>query len=164
VVKDPWSTEKVDPVVEAFVSAMPKSRRASVRVDPDLHHAIETDGPLGRCSFVDGQLLFRRGRQNTARVDGPAAKLMVLAELVGDQTRLMPAEFLALEVPRSIDDFHSGVESAQAEVERLLADGRALVEAAERLVCALYAVPAELADEVVTHAAARAKARAAAVD
>jgi hypothetical protein len=164
VVKDPWSTEKVDPVVEAFVSAMPKSRRASVRVDPDLHHAIETDGPLGRCSFVDGQLLFRHGRHNTASVDGPEAKLMVLTELVGDRTRLMPAELLALEVPRSVDDYHSGVEGAQAEVERLQADGRALVEAAERLACALYAVPAELADEVVAHAAARAKARAAAVD
>jgi len=164
VVKDPWSTEKVDPVVEAFVSSMPKSRRASVRVDPDLHHEIETDGPLGRCSFVDGQLLFRHGRHNTARVDGPEAKLMVLAELVGDRTRLMPAELLALEVPRSVDDFHSGVESVQAEIERLLADGRALVEAAESLVCALYAVPAELADKVVAHAATRAKARAAAVD
>jgi len=32
------------------------------------------------------------------------------------------------------------------------------VEAAERLVCALYGVPTELADEVVAHAVARAKA------
>jgi hypothetical protein len=164
VVKDPWSTERVDPMVGAFVSTMPKKRKASVRVDPDLRHSIDTDGPLGHCSFVDGQILFRRGRQNTARVDGPETKLMVLAELVGDRTRLMPAELLALEVPRSVDDFHSGVENAQAEVEQLLADGCALVEAAERLVCALYGVPAELADEVVTHAAERAKARAATVD
>jgi hypothetical protein len=166
VVKDPWSSEKVDPTVGAFVSAMPKKQKASVRVDPDLRHSIETDGPLGRCSFVDGQLLFRRGRgsQNTAHVDGPEAKLMVLAELVGDETRLMPAELLALAVPRSVDHFHSAVESALAEVGRLIADGRVLVEVAERLVCALYGVPSDLEDEVVAHAVARAKASAAAAD
>jgi len=36
------------------------------------------------------------------------------------------------------------------------ASGFDVVEAAERLVCALYAVPPELTDEVVAHAVARA--------
>ncbi|MGH7488345.1 MAG: hypothetical protein ACREMY_22525, partial [bacterium] len=45
-VKDPWSTESVDPTPRAFVEALPKKKRVSVRVDPDLAATIETDGVL----------------------------------------------------------------------------------------------------------------------
>jgi len=38
----------------------------------------------------------------------------------------------------------------------LLGEGRRLVEEIERLVCALYDLPAELTDAVVAHAVARA--------
>lgn len=74
--------------------------------------------------------------------------------------KLMPADLLAAQVPRDVARFKADVESAQAAVASLLSQGRSLVEAAERLVCVLYAVPSELEDEVVAHAASRAKAAA----
>jgi hypothetical protein len=163
VVKDPWSTEEVDPTVDAFVAALPKKDRASVRVDPELSNSIDTDGVLGRYSFEEDALVFRYRREVVARVAGPREKLMVLAELIGDERRLMPADLLAIEVPRSVDAFHAAVDDAKAEVEELLVAGRILVEAAERLVCALYAVPLDLEEEVVSHALGRAEANAAAV-
>lgn len=76
----------------------------------------------------------------------------------------MPADLSETEVPRSIETFQTLVEKAQAEVQGRLAEGRALVEAAERLVCALYAVPVDLENEVVAHAVARSKAAAAKSD
>lgn len=162
VIKDPWSTEKVDPVVAPFVAALPVKQRASVRVDPELEHSIDTDGVLGQCGFEEDSLVFRYRRQIAARVDGPEEKLMLLAALLEDTAKLMPADLIEAEVPRSIETFKALVEKAQAEIEGRLVEGRALVEAAERLVCALYAVPADLEDEVVAHAVARANASSAA--
>jgi hypothetical protein len=75
---------------------------------------------------------------------------------LADARKLMPSDLLATEAPRDVDAFREGVEGAQAKVAGLLAEGRVLVEAAERLVCALYAVPRDLEDEVVAHAVARA--------
>jgi hypothetical protein len=157
VVKDPWSTEAVDPVPDAFVAAMPVRKRASVRVDPELTCSIDTDGALGRGTLDGDALVFTYRRQPVARVEGPRGKLMLLGELVAlAAKRTMPEELLATEVPRDIEDFQAAVEGAAAEVKSLIASGRVLVEAAERLVCALYAIPADLEEEVVAHAAARA--------
>lgn len=89
---------------------------------------------------------------------------MLLGELVGDDHRLTPDRLAAVEVPKDVGAFRDSVEAAEGEVAALLADGRVLVEAAERLVCALYAIPGELEDEVVAHAVARAEAAAAARD
>ena len=49
VVKDPWSTEPVGPEVAEFVAALPKKKRASVRVDPEsrVARSIPT-GTLGK--------------------------------------------------------------------------------------------------------------------
>lgn len=164
VVKDPWSTEKVDPVVGPFVTALPAKQRASVRVDPELEYSIDTDGVLGRCGLEEGSLVFRYRHQIVARVNGPKEKLMLLEALLDGAGRLMPADLVGAEVPRSTETFKVLVEKAQAEVETRLAEGRALVEAAERLVCALYAVPTDLENEVVAHAVARSKAAAARTD
>ncbi len=164
VVKDPWSAEEVDPAVDAFVAALPNGQRISVRIDPELDHSIETDGILGHCGFEEDSLVFRYRREVVARVDGPREKLMVLAELIGDERRLMSADLLAMEGPKSVDTFRAAVDVAKAEVEELLAAGQVLAEAAERLVCVLYALPKELEDEVVAHAVARAKAAAASAD
>jgi hypothetical protein len=161
VVKDPWSTEIVDPAVPGFVDALPMKRRVSVRVDPELTASIETDGVLGNPVFEDGVLVFAYRRKVTARVDGPASKLMLLGELLADKAKLMPADLLKAEVPLDVEAFKEAVEEAQGEVGNLIARGRTLVEAAERLVCALYGVPPELEEEVVAHAVARAKASAA---
>ncbi len=161
VVKDPWSTALVDPAPNAFVDALPKAKRVSVRVDPELDATVETDGTLGRPVYDHGLLTFTYRRKVVARVTGPAPKLMLLAELLADRQKLMPAALLATEVPRDVDSFKADVESAQAEIASLLSQGRSLVEAAERLVCALYAVPSELEDEVVAHAVSRADTAAA---
>jgi hypothetical protein len=63
---------------------------------------------------------------------------------------------LGIELPRDIAAFKEEIVATATEVRQLLDAGRQLVEAAERLVCALYAVPKELEDEVVAHAVARA--------
>lgn len=156
VVKDPWSTEVVDPLADAFVAALPKKRRASVRVDPDLDVEIETDGALGSPAMEEGALVFRYRRQRVAGITGPAMKLVLLTELCGALDRPMPADLLKVELPRDVDLYKEEVASASNEVRVLLEEGRRLVEAAERLVCALYAVPKDLEDEVVAHAVARA--------
>ncbi len=155
VVKDPWSTEMVDPAIGEFVAAVPKKKRASVRIDPELNCSIDTDGTLGNVTLEGDGLVFSFRRHPVARVDGPREKLMLLAELLAERKKLQPTDLLAAEVPRDIEAFRAEVESAGEEVGRLLGDGRVLVEAAERLVCALYAIPLDLTDEVVAHAIAR---------
>jgi hypothetical protein len=157
VVKDPWSTEAVAPSIDAFVAALPKKTRVSIRVDPELTHSIHTDGTIGSGMLEGDKLVFRYRQKPVAEVDGPRTKLMLLGELLADR-RLGPADLLAAEVPRDVEAFRTGVESGTAEVTDLIAEGRILVEAAERLVCALYAVPTDLEDEVVSHATARANA------
>lgn len=158
-IKDPWSTETVDPVVDAFVGAMPESRKASVRVDPELSLSIDTDGTLGRPSIEDDELVFRYRGKLVARVEGPREKLMLLAELAVPAAPLMPNQLREIEVPRDVDEFKATVEAATDEVTRLIASGRVLVELAERLVCVLYSIPEDLEEEVIAHAAERAANR-----
>jgi hypothetical protein len=164
VVKDPWSTERVDPAVAEFVAALPKRQRTSVRVDPELNRTIDTDGVLGHAQLVDDALVFSYRRHPVARVEGPREKLMLLGELVGDDHRLTPDRLAAVEVPKDVVAFRDSVETAEKDVAAMLAEGRALVETAERLVCALYAIPRGLEDEVVAHAVARVEAAAVASD
>jgi hypothetical protein len=161
VIKDPWSTERVEPAVAELVATLAKRQRTSVRVDPELNCKIDTDGVLGRADLVDDILVFSYRRRPVARVEGPRQKLMLLGELIGDDHRLTPDRLLAIEVPKDIAAFRESVEAGETEVAALLAEGRNLVEAAERLVCALYAIPTEMEDEVVAHAVSRAEAAAA---
>ncbi len=158
VIKDPWSTEVVDPHPEAFVAAFPKQERVSVRVAADLTADFQTDGILGKGSMEETNLVFRYRRHAVASVEGPLEKLLLLAQLCQGLNRPVPADLLKVELPRDVEQYKSAVERAEAEVGSLLDEGRQLVEAAERLVCALYAVPKELEDEVVAHAIARANA------
>jgi hypothetical protein len=155
VVKDPWSTEVVDPDAGAFVEALPKAKRASVRVDPELSVTIDTDGALGRATIEEDALVFRHRRQVVARIDGPVDKLMLLSEIWAMLDKPLPGDLLKAEVPRDVVAFREGVEARWEQVAALLAEGRVLVEAAERLVCALYAIPLDLEEEVIAHAVAR---------
>jgi hypothetical protein len=59
-------------------------------------------------------------------------------------------------VPVDLGAFDAAVADRQRQTQRLLDDGRALVEAVERLVCALYAVPDALTERVIASAVARA--------
>lgn len=162
VVKDPWSTEVVDPSARAFVDALPKKKRASVRVDPELTVVIDTDGAVGRGALEEGALVFRYSRKQVARIMGPTDKLMLLSEIASGIGRLMPNDLLKIELPRDVPAFRTEVESTREKVAALISAGRILVEIAERLVCALYGVPSDLTDEVVAHAVARASASPAA--
>jgi hypothetical protein len=156
VVKDPWSTEVVDPDITVFVAELPKKRRASLRVDPELKLRLHTDGSLGRATIGGGALVFRYKRQVVAEVEGPPDKLLLLSEVFPGDDKPMPDRLQAAELPRDTAAFRANVETAQGEVRQLLGAGRLLVEAAERIVCALYALPTDLTDEVVAHAITRA--------
>ena len=146
----------MDPDPGPFVALWPKKKRASVRVDPDLKIEIRTDGTLGNAKIEGDSLVLRYRRQKVARVTGPLDKLLLLSEVLAPTAKLTPTGLKATELPRDIVEFRATVEAAREEVATLLGNGRVLVEAAERLVCALYALPADLEDEVVAHAIARA--------
>ena len=155
-VKDPWRARAPELSEHVVIERLPADRLASVRVDPELEAAIETDGPLGRLAHDRGHLVFERARQRSARVSGPAARLALLARLVGSERRLMPADLLATLLPRDLGFFEAHCAQHRAALRDLLEEGRVLVEAVERLVCRLYGLPADLEDGVVAHAVARA--------
>ena len=58
-------------------------------------------------------------------------------------------------LPKDLTAFAQQVEARRQAVSRLLAEGRALVEEVERLVCALYDVSDDLTEQVVAHAVRR---------
>lgn len=158
-VKDPWRTGPVVDDRPATVTALPKRETVSVRLDPGL--TIE-GSPSGKARRVEpAALAFRRGGAETGRVVGEGRRLDLLEEIVGERTI---DEVGAVLLPRDIDRFDARVADRLASVQRLLEDGRAKVEQVERLVCALYALDADLTDEVVEHALARARRGMAADD
>ena len=130
-----------------------QSALISVRIDSSL----KVEGtPSGRAKRTGpGVLEFRRANKTTGRVTGSSARLDLLARLVGD-AQVKDAGGLLL--PKDGESFVASVTSRRAEVERLLAEGRDLVEEVERLVCGLYGLDKELTDEVVAHAVERAAA------
>lgn len=122
--------------------------------------SVTTDGVLGRAHLEDdalvvGALVFMHARRPTARVEGPRGRLALLREVLGDR-RLMPDDLLSARMPASIDALTAEVVRRQGEIDELLAVGRHMVEAVERLVCALYGVPEELTELVVESAVTRA--------
>jgi hypothetical protein len=156
-VKDPWRTRR--PSIDRGVAAqsLPGGELVSVRLDQALEVEVATDGPLGRAEIHGNVMRFTRARKETARVEGPAERLSVLDELVAGRS-LMPHDLAGLLLPRDLGAFDHHVEERMREVTELLDEGRALVEAVERLVCRLYAVPPDLEEAVLAHAATRAQA------
>ncbi len=75
-------------------------------------------------------------------MEGPAERLRLFDELVAGRSP-MPHELDALLLPRDLNAFDRRVEAKTHEVAELLDEGRALVEAVERLVCRLYALPVQ---------------------
>lgn len=158
IVKDPWRTGPVELDERAAVAALPASEVVSVRLDTEVTASLSTDGPLGRAALERDGLVFTRSRRDTARISGPPERLALLERLVAGEARLVPSELESLRLPRDLAAFRSGLERTRDEVVELLAAGRALVEAAERLVCRLYGLSRDLEDAVVEHAVARAGA------
>jgi len=154
-VKSPWRTHGVEVDAAALLSELPESATRSVRVDPEFAVTITTDGALGRPHLDDGALLFTHARRPTARVEGPHDRLALLQNVLGTR-RLTPDELLSERLPASLSGFAEEIAGKQAEIDELLAIGRQLVEAVERLVCALYGLPGSLTDLVVESAISRA--------
>jgi hypothetical protein len=152
-IKDPWRTGQVDVLDAALVAELPVAETVSVRLDP----LLEVEGaPVGRPVRVGpGVLSLRRGQRETGKVTGDAGRLDVLQGLIGPASK---APIASVILPKDLAEHASRKAARQAQVGALLAEGRDLVERVERLVCALYGVPDELADEVVAHAVARAAA------
>jgi hypothetical protein len=159
-VKDPWRTGPLGVDPRLLLATLPTSATRSVRVDSALEVDVATDGTLGRAKLDGGKLSFTRARQVTAEVSGPADRLALVDLAVAGRNQLLEADLLDLLLPADLDAFASQIAQTTAEVDLLMRHGRLLVEAAERLVCALYGLPFDLEDAVVDHALARAALRA----
>ena len=151
IVKDPWRVAPVEVDRPALIEALPKKETVSVRLDPLLE---VVGAPSGRARReAPDALAFRRGRDETGRVVGNPTRLDLLAEMVGERHVDDVAGVL---LPKDLAAFGAHERDQIQTVTKLLAAGREKVERVERLVCALYAVPADLTEAVVDHAIERA--------
>lgn len=158
VLKDPWRTGPVAPDDSAALATQSDTDLISVRLDPELETDMsEVDGPLGKVTLTEAGLVFTRARKRTALVTGPQERLEVLERGVGAHGKLRGDDLLAILLPRDVSGFHARLAERATEAEDLLKVGRALVEAAERLVCRLYGVRRDLEDAVVEQAITRAE-------
>lgn len=178
LVHDPTAPSEAAAALEHLVRAIAANRQAllpyrdilkldpvlkdtdliSVRLDPELETDMsEVDGPLGKVTLTEAGLVFTRARKRTALVTGPQERLEVLERGVGAHGKLRGDDLLAILLPRDVSGFHARLAERATEAEDLLKVGRALVEAAERLVCRLYGVRRDLEDAVVEQAITRAE-------
>ncbi len=154
-VKNPWRTHSVEVDRGAVLSELPAGAARSVRIDPELTVSITTDGALGRAHLEEDALVFTHSRRPTARVEGPHDRLALLLDVLG-AARLMPDDLLSVRMPASLGALAEEAARRQDEIDELLAVGRQLVEAVERLVCALYGLPEALTELVIESAVTRA--------
>lgn len=149
IVKDPWKTGPVEIDRAALIAELPPADTVSVRLDPSLEVTVEEGGRGRPMRKGDRLLVLRRGRVETARVTALKARLDLLEEVLGGR----PTDsLLGTLLPLDVDAFERLVRDRSDLVSKLLAEGRRLVEEVERLVCSLYDVPDDLANEVVQHA------------
>lgn len=153
IVKDPWRTGPVLVDLAALLAGLPVADTISVRLDTALVHDLSS--ARGRIVRVaPGELSLINGKTLVGHVQGPADRLDLLQALLPDRSDGTAVGATVL--PRSLTAFDALAAAKRDEVQGLLDEGRRLVEEIERLVCALYDVPDELADEVIAHAVARA--------
>nr|HMS73584.1 hypothetical protein [Baekduia sp.] len=155
-VKNPWRTHGVDVDPRGVLASLPASEVRSVRIDPAVTLSIETDGVLGKPKLDGDTLRFTHSRKNTATVEGPYDRLVFLERTLPTDQRLMPDDLRSAVLPIDLDAFAEALAVRQDGIDELLAAGRAYVEAAERLVCALYGVSDALTERVIESAVARA--------
>ncbi|MGH2993122.1 MAG: hypothetical protein ACRDL1_06270, partial [Solirubrobacterales bacterium] len=158
IVKDPWRTGPVEIDIATALDHLPEKETVSVRIDPELTVAIEADGILGRPRMKKGRIEFTYRRKQTGEVEGPRERLELLGRLLEGRKRILASDLKSMHLPRDLEAFKRAVEMERGEVQDLVAAGRSLVEAAERVVCRLYRIPRELEDEIVEHGIARADA------
>lgn len=152
-VRSPWDDRLPEPGMAVAVALLPADRALSVRLHPALTATVG-DAPHGRV-HRDGpeRITLRRARVQTGAIAGPEPFLDVL-----EATLPTTADPLTARVPLDAAECAALVRERRNEVQALLAEGRAIVERIERLVCALYGVPDALTDEIVANAVARAGA------
>ncbi len=155
-VKDPWRDVPVSLDLAGVIAGMPASSVRSVRIDPELRLELETTAPFRFGSLEGDRLALMANRRAVGVLCGPHARLAFLAQLL-EGVRMTRDELLATLVPRDLQALEREVVLLHRDIHRLIADGRALVEAIERLVCKLYGVPEALTDEIVEHAVHRAR-------
>lgn len=158
-VKDPWSTLAPSLDETALIAELPAAATVSVRIDPALHLTISGDGRLGRAETDAGTLRYRHGRNVTATVTGPADRLALLARVTAGMRGSLAEDLAHVLLPKDLSALVTSMTARAAEIDRLLEEGRQLVERAERIVCRLYDVSPDVEDEVVASAVARAGAR-----
>lgn len=153
IVKDPWKAGPVEIDERALVAELPAAETVSVR----LHDGLVLDFPepakvkLRRAKPDLIELV--RGRQVVGRLEGEAAVLDLVDGLVDGAADEHLPELL---LPADLVLFAARRTDRRQLVAGLLAEGRELVERIERLLCAVYDVPDDLADAVVEHAVRRA--------
>jgi len=158
-VKDPWCT--LTPALDeaAFIAELPPAATLSVRIDPTLDLSVVGDGRLGRPELGSSDLSYRFGRVVTATVNGPQERLALLARITANMRGFLAEDVAHVVLPKDMPALFSQMDARAVEIDRLLEEGRQLVERAERLVCRLYEASPEMEDEVVASAVARAAAR-----
>jgi hypothetical protein len=95
----------------------------------------------------------------TATVTGPEDRLALLARVTKSKRSSLAVDLAHVVLPKDLSAFAATLADRAAAIDRLLEEGRQLVERAERFVCRLYDLPAELEDEVVASAVALADSR-----
>jgi len=153
-VKSPWRTHGVEVDPAAVAAELPVAHTRSVRLDPSLTVTVHSDGPVGRSTAADGRLTFRHARRITATIDGPTERLAVVAAAAPPS--LAAADLTSVVLPKDLTILELALADATQRVDAGLRRGRTLVEAVERLVCALYGVDSKLTELVVASAVARA--------
>jgi hypothetical protein len=93
----------------------------------------------------------------TATVTGPEDRLQLLAS-VTDLRGSLAEDLARVLLPKDLPDFAAKLAERAGAIDRLLEDGRQLLERAQRLVGRLLRCP-ELEDDVVASAVARADSR-----
>ncbi|MGE4425966.1 MAG: class I SAM-dependent DNA methyltransferase [Solirubrobacteraceae bacterium] len=160
-VRDPWRTHGVTVHRAGVLAGLPDDAWRSARIDPAVRIAVTTDGRIGRGrieeAFDGTRLVFRHGRAVTCTVEADTDRIALLAEQAGDDRLDAIADVQGLRLPVDLDAFEARFADADAEVHGLLADGAAIVEAIERIVCRLYGTDESLEAAVVAHARRRAE-------
>ncbi len=157
VIKSPWRTHGVEVDRAAVAAELPTAETASVRLDPALTLEVHSDGALGMPTLLGDWLTFRHARKVTATVEGPAERLAVVARALPPSAAA--SALASVLVPKELSKLDAACVEAQRAIDDGLARGRLLVEAVERLVCALYGLNPKLTELVIASAVSRAGTR-----
>lgn len=152
IVKDPWRTGPVDVDERALLAGLPPEETVSLRLDSALEVELLDPGPARVVRAATRAIELRRSTRVLGRIAGNPRRLDLVERVLGGKADEHVADTL---LPKDTAAFARRVQERKELVERLLREGRELVERVERLVCAIYDVPDDLTEQVVAHAVRR---------